>query len=453
MNTNFQPDEMKAFFRSGKTRPVAFRQHMLDKLAQAVEKRLDDIHRALHADLNKPAAEAFLSETGYVLHDIRATRRNLRRWMRPTRRRVPPGLHPAHARVVSEPKGVVLIIGPWNYPFQLMLSPLTAALAAGNCAVLKPSEYAPHTAAALREMIADTFDPDYVRVIEGGRETAATLLDQPFDHIFFTGGTTVGKQVMAAAARRLIPVTLELGGKSPAIVCSDTNLTVAARRIVRGKFMNAGQTCVAPDHVWVPRHLLAEFFQTLKKTIEEFYGPDPRQNPNYGRIVSNRHTERLKTLCPDCECSPNERYAAPTLIADPPLDSPIMQEEIFGPLLPVIPYDHDQQIIEWSRSQPIPLALYLFTNDLDKQDQLMLAIPSGGVCINDTLMHIIPDSLPFGGKGESGIGAYHGKAGFDEFSHARSILKRSIRFDLRATYPPIKTSIQTLKRAYRFFAG
>ena len=453
MTEQFQMDRMRRFFESGATRSLPFRKEQLRKLSRALDQYEADLHSALYADLHKSPLDAYTSETGYAQSEVRHALKNLRRWSRAKRVPAPAGVRPAHARVTPEPKGVVLIIGPWNYPAQLVLSPLIAALAAGNCAVLKPSELTPHTSAALRKMIKETFDPNVVQLLEGGRETAELLLEQPFDHIFFTGGTKIGRKVAEAAAKNLIPTTLELGGKNPVIICEDADLAVAARRIVRGRFMNAGQLCVAPDHVWVPRNQLAGFFQTLEKTIEAFYGDDPQQSPDFGRIVNRHHFDRLVTLAPDCTRDADDLYIAPTLILDPPRDSAIMQEEIFGPLLPVLPYDSEQEVIDFCRARPAPLALYLFTNDKTRQQQLINAIPSGGVCINDTVSQLIPKELPFGGRGASGWGATHGKAGFDEFSHHRSVLARSTRFDFKAVYPPMNISLNAMKRIYRFFAS
>ena len=453
MNNQFQIDRMQRFFESGSTRSLAFRCEQLRNLANALEACEAQLHNALYADLRKSPLDAYTSETGYVQSEIRHALKNLKKWSRAKRVPAPAGVWPASGRVIPEPKGVVLIIGPWNYPAQLVLSPLVAAIAAGNCAVIKPSELTPHTSAILRKLIEETFDPAYIRLVEGGRETAEMLLEQPFEHIFFTGGTEIGRKVAEAAAKKLIPTTLELGGKNPAIVCDDANLDVAARRIVRGRFMNAGQLCVAPDHVWVPRKLLADFFQTLEKTITEFYENTPQQSPDFGRIVNRHHFDRLVALAPDCKRDANDLYIAPTLMLDPPRDSAVMQEEIFGPLLPVLPYDSEQEVINFCRTHPVPLALYLFTDNREQQQRFMNAVPSGGVCVNDTLMHIIPKGLPFGGKGASGMGAYHGKRGFEEFSHFRSVLRHSTAFDLRAAYPPLKISLNAMKRAYRFFAG
>lgn len=453
MYDKLQIVRMKSFFETGSTRSISFRAQQLSRLARALEKHETQLHGALYADLHKSPIEAYTSETGYVQNDIRYALKNLHRWSRPQRVAVPAGLRPARAQVIPDPKGTVLIIGPWNYPIQLVLSPLVAAIAAGNCAVIKPSELTPHTSAILRTLIEKAFNPDYICVVEGGREVAEELLDQPFDHIFFTGGTEIGRRVMTAAAQRLIPVTLELGGKSPAIVCEDTDTPVAARRIVRGKFMNAGQICVAPDHVWVPRTLLPAFTAELRKTIRSFYGENPQQSPDYGRIVNRHHFDRLIALCPNCVRDAGPLYIAPTLIPDPPRDGALMQDEIFGPLLPILPYDSENEVIAFCKTRSTPLALYLFTDDLKQQRRLMNAIPSGGVCINDTVSQLIPKELPFGGQGASGMGSYHGKAGFDTFTHFRSVLTRSPRFDIRVLYPPMKVSLKFLKRGYRFFAG
>jgi len=453
MQSKFQTVRMNRFFKEGRTRDCAFRREQLRTFSRALDAYEGRLHAALYADLRKSPVEAFTSETGYVQRDIRYALKNLRRWSRPRRASVPPGLLPARAQVTAEPKGVVLIIGPWNYPVQLVLSPLVAALAAGNCAVIKPSELAPHTSAVLRALIEETFDPAYVCVVEGGRQTAEELLEQPLDHIFFTGGVEIGRAVAQAAATRLIPVTLELGGRSPAIVLEGTDLRVAARRIVRGKFMNAGQTCVAPDHVRVPRPLLSALTAQLQETLRQFYGEDPQRSPDYGRIVNRTHFDRLAALCPDCIRDAADLYIAPTVLSDPPRGSALLREELFGPLLPVIPYDTEEELIAACNAGPAPLALYLFTPDPGRRRRLIAAIPSGGVCVNDTVNQLLPSELPFGGRGASGIGAYHGKRGFEEFSHFRSVLLRSTRFDLTALYPPVKVPLQLIRRTYRFFAG
>ena len=329
-------EQLKKFHASGATRPLAFRKEQLRTLAAAIEARESQILDALHADLRKPYAEAFASEVGFVLSDIAYTLRQLARWMKPTRRRAPLMTWPSRGLVCPEPRGVVLIIGPWNYPFQLLLSPLVGAIAAGNCVCLKPSECATATSAVVAEMIQDAFSTDYVRVVAGGPEATGRLIDQGFDQVFFTGSSAVGRLVMERAARQLTPVTLELGGKSPCIVCSDVDINVAARRILWGKCMNAGQTCVAPDYVLVDERVHGSLLEALRLTLGAFYGEDPRCSPDYGRIVNLRHFERLTGYLHDGRIvyggdhDAEDLYIAPTILTDVPHSAPVMQEEIFG---------------------------------------------------------------------------------------------------------------------------
>ena len=370
--------------------------------------------------------------------------------MGPQRRRLPPLAWPGKGCVLREPLGVALIIGPWNYPFQLLLSPLLAAIAAGNCAVLKPSEFSPHTARVISKLIADTFPSEHITVVEGDRKTAEALLLEKFDTIFFTGSTSVGKAVMASAARHLTPVTLELGGKCPAIVCSDAPLEVAARRIAWGKFMNAGQTCVAPDFVLAERQVIEPLVEALRNVIREFYGENPQASPDYGRIVNRRHFDRLIGCAGSCEHEAEDLYIAPTILPNVSWADPVMQEEIFGPILPVIPFDSMDEVLGMLIDRPAPLALYLFTNDRAIQNRVLSGTRSGGVCINDTVVHMVGHDLPFGGVGESGMGKCHGKAGFECFSHERTIVRRSTSFDFRFRYPPPKLSLEKLKKACRF---
>jgi len=354
---------------------------------------------------------------------------------------------------------VALIIGPWNYPFQLLLSPLVGALAAGNCAVLKPSELAPHTTIAIAELIRAIFPEEYVAVVPGERDTAEALLREKFDAIFFTGSSPVGRAVMAAAAQHLTPVTLEMGGKCPCLVCADAPLDIAARRIVWGKFMNAGQTCVAPDFVLVDRRVRVDLVESMKRVLREFYGDDPQRSPDYGRIVNRRHLERLGGylehghIAHGGQHDPNDLYLAPTILTDVPLEAPAMRDEIFGPILPVLEFGQLDEALDLLRDRPTPLALYLFTRDRAVQARVLTATRSGGLCVNDTITHMIGKHLPFGGLGESGLGAYHGKASFDCFTHYRSILRRSFKPDLRFRYPPPRLSLAGLKRAYRFLLG
>ncbi len=435
-------------FASGVTRPQAWRRAQLRQLRTAITRREAALLEALHADLRKPPQEAYTAEIGYVLGEIDHALRHLATWTAPSRRRLPLLAWPGRATVQTEPYGVALILGPWNYPFQLLFSPLVGALAAGNCAVLKPSEFAPRTSAVIAQLVADTFPTEMLAVVEGDHGVATDLLRQRFDTIFFTGSTTVGQAVMAAAAPHLTPVTLELGGKCPAIVCADAAVEVAARRLAWGKFLNAGQTCVAPDFVAVDRRVRGALVDALHKTVQEFYGKDPRQSADYARIVNRRHFDRLTTLAPDAASDAADLYIAPTIVNEIGWDHPLMQEEIFGPILPVLEFDNLDEVTTPLRERPTPLALYLFTNDSARQERLTAAIRSGGVCINDTVIHLAGKDLPFGGLGASGMGTYHGRASFDCFSHPRAVVSRPTAFDLRFRYPPPKLSLARLKKLW-----
>lgn len=440
----------RQYFQTGATRPVAFRLEQLRRLHTAIESREAALLDALHADLHKSPHEAYTSEIGFVLSDIRHALKRLPAWMTPQRRGLPLMAWPGRAAVHPEPFGVALIIGPWNYPFQLLLSPLVGAIAAGNCVVLKPSEFAPHTAAVTAKLIADTFPAEYITVVEGDREVAEALLSEKFETIFFTGSTNVGRAVMNAAAKHLTPVTLELGGKCPAIVCADAPLDVTARRIAWGKFMNAGQTCVAPDFVVADRRIRQPLADALRQAVREFYGKDPQQSPDYGRIVNRKHYDRLSAFAAGDAAN---LYIPPTILTDMLWDAPVMQDEIFGPILPVLEFDSLDEVLAKLRDRPTPLALYLFTNDRATQDRVVAGTRSGGVCLNDTVVHIVGHDLPFGGVGDSGMGRYHGKASFDCFSHQRTVVHRSMSFDSRFRYPPPKLSLEKLKKAYRFLLG
>lgn len=458
---NFAPivQRQRTFFQTGATRPLEFRLAQLRKLEQALEINEAALLRTLHADLRKSAHDAYFGEIGFVLSEVRYAIRHLPAWMKPQRRRVPLLAWPGKGFIQPEPFGVTLIIGPWNYPLQLLLLPLVGAIAAGNCAVLKPSEPAPHTAAAVAKLIRETFAEEYIACCEGERDVAEALLRQRFDKVFFTGSTNVGRIVMAAAAQHLTPVTLELGGKCPCIVCADAPLEVTARRIAWGKFMNAGQTCVAPDFVLVDRRVREGLIAALRQALREFYGDDPRTSPDYGRIINRRHFDRLAGLLSSGRIvhggqqDAGDLYLAPTLLTDVPFDAPVMQDEIFGPILPVREFDTLDDVLALLRDWPTPLALYLFTRDAAIQQRVLAEARSGGVCLNDTIQHILGKQLPFGGLGASGLGAYHGKASFDCFTHSRSVLRRPFRFDAKLRYPPPKTSLETLKRASRFLLG
>lgn len=447
-------------FQSGQTRSYQARREVLGRLRNLIESNSGDILEALKDDLGKGQAEAYASEVAYVLGEIQHTMRHLKRWMKPCGKRTPLSLWSAKSSVHTNPFGVCLIIGPWNYPFQLLFAPLVSALAAGNTAVLKPSEYAPHTAKLVARIIRESFDEDQIAVVTGETVVAKELLEQRFDKIFFTGSTSVGHAVMTAAAKHLTPVTLELGGKSPCIVAGDTDFHIAARRIAWGKFMNAGQTCVAPDHVWVKRGKGDAFIEALREVIALFYNGDPRQSQDYGRIIHERHFDRLYGLLGGAQIEIGgehdraQLHFSPTVVrlkGEDRLNHPLMQEEIFGPILPVLEYDSIAEVIEYQRQQPSPLALYLFTEDKLLTNRVVNEVRSGGVCVNDTISHILNRELPFGGLGESGMGSCHGKAGFDAFSHRRAVMKRRLKPDPLHRYPPITMSLGKLKRILKFF--
>lgn len=447
----------RAFFQTGATAAADFRRRQLEALQDALIRREADLLAALHADLRKNPHEAYAAEIGHVLGEIRHARKNLRSWMKPEHRRAPFFAWPSRAALHREPYGVALIIGPWNYPLQLLLAPLVGAIAGGNTAVLKPSEFAPHTAAVVAAMIAETFDEEFIAVVEGGQDCAEALLREKFDTLFFTGSTRIGRVVMSAAARHLTPVTLELGGKCPCIVAADAPIEMTARRIVWGKFMNAGQTCVAPDHLWVDRRIAPALLDALRKAIRDFYGDDPQRSPDYGRIIHRRHFDRLHAMLNDGRIAhggradPDDLYFEPAILTNVAEDSAVMGEEIFGPILPVLEYDEIDEVLTTLRGQPLPLALYLFTADRTLQDRVLAETRSGGVCINDTISHIIGRDLPFGGVGESGMGSYHGRASFECFTHQRAVLRRSLRIDPAFRYPPPRASLAALKRLMRFF--
>ncbi|QDL11989.1 aldehyde dehydrogenase family protein [Brasilonema octagenarum UFV-E1] len=444
-------NKQRAYFNTGKTKDINFRLEQLKTLKQAVTQQKDAIINALKADLNKPEFESYATEIG-VIQEISYAIKHIKTWAKPQKAPVSPQFFPASARIYPEPLGVVLIISPWNYPFSLIISPLVGAIAAGNCAILKPSELTPNTSRLLNEMIKQYFDPAYITVVEGGVQTSQQLLAEKFDHIFFTGGTAVGKIVMEAAAKNLTPVTLELGGKSPCIVGSDINIEHTARRITWGKFLNCGQTCIAPDYLLVNKSIKENFLNELQKCLQEFYGDNPARSSDYGRIVSKKHFERLAHFLKEGkvriggETNPSELYIAPTVLEDVSLTDSVMEEEIFGPILPVIEYTDITEAIDLINSKSKPLALYLFSNNKNLQQQVLQQTSSGGVCINDTVIQVAVSSLPFGGVGDSGIGKYHGKSSFDTFSHYKSVLHNPFWLDLKWRYAPYKDKLSTLKR-------
>ena len=429
----------------GFARPLAFRREQLDRMIRMIEENEAGLTAALHADLGKPDIETYTSEIALTLAELKLMRRKLAKWAAPERVKVPLSCQPGKAWIHREAKGVVLVIAPWNYPLQLSLLPLATAIAAGNAVVLKPSELAPASSRLIAELVSRTLDERLVRVVEGAVPETTALLEQRWDHIFYTGNGTVGRVVMRAAAEHLTPVTLELGGKSPAVVDRDARLKVAARRIVWGKFFNTGQTCVAPDHVLVHRDAHRELVGHMVDAVREFYGEDPARSPDYGRIVNERHFRRLSDLIDaggfervavGGQRDPDTLFIAPTILDETSLDAALMQEEIFGPLLPVVVVDDVEAAIRVIVDGEKPLALYAFTESEATVERIVEGTSAGGMCINHAILHLGVPGLPFGGIGESGMGAYHGKWGFDEFSHRKSILKRPTGMDPPVAYPP-----------------
>lgn len=441
----------REFFATGKTKDVNFRLAQLQKLRTLVTDNKESIITALKGDLNKPEFESYAIEIG-AIKEIDYAIKHIKKWTKPKKTGVPLEFFNYSAKILPEPLGMVLIISPWNYPLQLVISPLVGSIAAGNCTIIKPSELAPHTAKLLTQLIGEYFPPEYIRVIEGGVETSKQLLEQKFDHIFFTGSTSIGKIVMTAAAKHLTPVTLELGGKSPCIVDKEINLEHTSKRIIWGKFINAGQTCIAPDYLLVNKKIKSALINSLQQVLQEFYGDNPEVSPDFARIINKHHFHRLTELLKDGrvivggKINPERLYIAPTLIDDISLTDKIMEEEIFGPILPIIEYTDIQEVIEIINSKPKPLALYLFSENKKLQEQVLTNTSSGGVCINDTIIQVAVSSLPFGGVGDSGMGSYHGKAGFDTFSHYKSVLYNGFRLDLNWRYAPYLSKMSTLKK-------
>ncbi|MDN3363540.1 aldehyde dehydrogenase [Priestia megaterium] len=420
-----------SFFNSGKTKDVAFRIETLKKLRELVVRHEEDILKAVKADLNKPEMEAKRAEVGLVLSEIDFAVENLAEWAAPKEVETPSTHAGAKSYIYQDPYGLALVIAPWNYPFQLAVSPVVGAIAAGNCVVLKPSELTPHTSTLLAKMFNENFPEEYMTVVEGEVETSTALLKENFDYIFFTGSTMVGKIVAEAAAKHLTPVTLELGGKSPTIVHEDANIEEAAKRIARGKFANAGQTCVAPDYILVQRNVKDELLANLKEVVTNTYGEDVSQNLDFPHVVSEKHFDRLSSFLTNGDIvfggktDRSRLFIEPTVLDNISWEDNVMQDEIFGPILPVIVYDEISEVIQAIVKRPKPLALYLFSEDEAVQDHILNSVSFGGGSINDTINHMTSHYLPFGGVGDSGMGAYHGKASFDTFSHAKSILKRS----------------------------
>ena len=431
---------------------IGYRKETLKKLLYNIQKSEDLIVKALYDDFKKPEFEAVLTETNYVISELKDVIKNITKWAKPDR--VFPSLlnFPSTDRIYKEPYGDVLIIAPWNYPFQLALCPLVAAVAAGNRVVLKPSELTPHTSAVIAKIIEKTFHVNHVEVIEGGVEVSNQLLAKRWDYIFFTGSVAVGKLVAKAAAENLTPVTLELGGKNPCIIDDSTDLKLAAKRIVWGKFINAGQTCIAPDYVLIQKNMKVNFISYLIEEIIKAYGKKTDKSPDFARIINTKNWYRLTNMIQNenvlfgGEYDANTLYIAPTLIEEPDLESPVMQEEIFGPILPILVYENENDIQNVISRYEKPLAFYIFSENNSFVKQLISKYSFGGGCINDTVVHFSNKRLPFGGVGHSGMGAYHGKRSFDTFSHHKAVVKKGNWLDLPMRYAPYKDKLASIKR-------
>lgn len=447
-------EQQRRYFQSGRTLPTGSRIESLHSLKRAIQDNEEPIYAALKADLGKSQAESYMTEVGMVYSEIDYMIRHIRSFARPRRVHTPLAQFPARSYRQPTPKGVVLVMSPWNYPLLLTLEPMVDALAAGNTVVLKPSAYAPNTAKVLGKIISEAVHPGLVCVITGGREENQLLLEQKFDHIFFTGSQSVGREVLHRAADHLTPVTLELGGKSPCIVDSTADIPLAARRIVFGKFMNCGQTCVAPDYICCDEAVKDRLLSALMSEIHTQFGKEPLKNPDYGKIINEKHLKRLSALLDGEKVfygggrEVENHRIEPTLVSPCTWDSPLMEEEIFGPVLPILTYTKLNEVLEQIESRPHPLALYLFTKNKQTVKQVMVGCTYGGGCVNDTIIHLASNRLPFGGVGESGMGAYHGKAGFDTFTHYKSVVNKRNWLDLPMRYQPYTPVKEKLVRLF-----
>ena len=441
--------KQKAYFKTDVTKSYEFRLEQLNKLKKMVLDNQSRIEKALNNDLNKSSFEAYTTEVGFVILSLNEAIKNLKRWMKTKRAKATLLMMGSGSYIQPEPLGTVLIIGPFNYPFQLVIEPLIGAIAAGNTAILKPSEFTPATAELLEKLVSETFDEEYIKVVLGNSEVTSNLVKQKLDYIFFTGSTRVGQIIYEQAAKNLTPVTLELGGKSPTIIDETADLGLAARRIAFGKFSNAGQTCIAPDYIYVHEQVKVAFIKELKQAIDTFYN----DKASFGRIVNERHFKRLENLIEKDKIvhggktSERELYIQPTILEGVNWQDKVMQEEIFGPILPILTYKNLDEVISLLKEKEKPLALYIFTKSKENQAKVFNALSFGGGAVNDTIMHVANANLPFGGVGASGIGAYHGKTSFDTFSHFKSYVKKNPLFDTRLLYPPYSKKIEdTLKK-------
>ncbi|UAB75311.1 aldehyde dehydrogenase [Mesoflavibacter sp. SCSIO 43206] len=444
-------NSQKDFFKTGKTKTIAYRKQLLKQLQSELIKQEDLIVKTLYDDFKKPEFESVITETAIVLQDLKRTINNINKWAKP--KRVFPSLlnFPSSDYLYSEPYGTVLIIAPWNYPYQLALAPLIGAVAAGNTVVLKPSELTPNTSALLTKIIKHVFPPEFVTVVEGGVDTSTQLLNQVWDYIFFTGSVGVGKIVAKAAAPNLTPITLELGGKNPCIVDKTANIKLTVKRIVWGKFINAGQTCIAPDYILIDASIKNKFYEVLKDELITIYTKNPEKSSDFARIINKKNFNRLSEMLTNENCiiggqtNAEDLYISPTIIDEPSLNSKVMEDEIFGPILPVISFKNLNEVHKIINRYPKPLSLYVFSTNTTQAKKLIKEFSFGGGCINDTVVHFANHKLPFGGVGNSGIGAYHGKYTFDTFSHKKAIVKKANWLDIPLRYAPYSGKLKKLK--------
>lgn len=434
--------DQKNYFAQRKTLSYKARMDALNSLEKSIIKHQDEIYDALHKDLNKSRTEAFMTEVSIVLNELKFVKKHLRKWMREDVVHTPMAHFPAKSFIVSEPFGTVLIISPWNYPFMLSIDPLVGALCAGNTAVIKPSSYSPYTSDIVEKIIADAFDKEYVTVVRLKQGQNDLLLEQNFDFIFFTGSVNVGKKIMMKASYNLTPVVLELGGKNPCLIDETANIKITADRVAFGKFLNAGQTCVAPDYILIDKRVKDEFLKEIEKSINKMFGENPVASPDFPKIINEKHFLRLKALlenenvCIGGGYDEKTNKIAPAIIDGVSEDSPLMQDEIFGPLLPVITYDNIEQAKEFILKRDKPLAFYLFTTNKNREKEFLSQVPFGGGCINDTIIHVASSNLGFGGVGTSGMGKYHGQESFEVFSNHKSVIKKALWFDNPVRYQP-----------------
>ena len=437
-------EKQRVFFNKGKTKDISFRVKQLKKLKSVIEKNKEEIIESLSIDMRRHPFESKISETEMIKSEINFAIKNINSWTKPKKVKTSITTFPSYGEIFPEPFGLSLIISPWNYPFQLCFVPLVGSISAGNCSLIKPSEISPNTSKLIAKIVNESFDPDFVCAIQGNVSVAKKILCQKFDYIFFTGGTLVAKHIMVAAAENLTPITLELGGKSPCIVDKDIKIDETAKRIVWGKFFNAGQVCIAPDYLLVQKEIKEELIEKIKYYIHDFYGKDPKKSSSFARIINERHFDRICKFFSEGKIieggsfDKKDLYIAPTLIDDVSLNFKVMKEEIFGPVLPILEYKDQKEAILIVNKFPKPLSLYFFSSNKSKQNEILKNTSSGGVCINDTILHFGERNLPFGGVGDSGIGKYHGKATFDLFSNKKSVLKRSFSFDITSLlrFPP-----------------